>query len=191
MEKDLHLWQKFKSGDRAVFELIIRQNYRMLFNYGKKFLPDHSTLIDCIHDLFSSLWERREFLGTTDQIKPYLLKSLRNRIAKEKQRSNIFIPMENGDELFLYDEDVESRIIMSEYTEEKKKQIDYILHLLTPRQQEIIYLKFYENLTNDQIATVLGISRPAAANLLHITLKLFREKWETLLNAIIILIVSV
>lgn len=191
MEKDMLLWQKFKSGDRAVFEWMIQEHYRILFNYGKKFLPDHDALTDCIHDLFSSLWERRQFLGVTDQIKPYLLKSLRNRIIKEKQRSNIFIPIENEDELFLNEEDIESRIIISEYTEEKKRQIGYVLHLLTPRQQEIIYLKFYENLTNDQIATVLTISRPAVANLLHITLKLFREKWETLLHTFIIFIASI
>jgi RNA polymerase sigma factor (sigma-70 family) len=191
MEKDLLLWQKFKNGDRAVFELMIREHYRALFDYGKKFLSDHDALTDCIHDLFTSLWERRQFLGATDQIKPYLLKSLRNRIIKEKQRGNVFISIENGDELFLNEEDIESKIITSEYTEEKKKQIGYVLHTLTPRQQEIIYLKFYENLTNDQIATVLAITRPAVANLLHITLKLFREKWETLLHTIILFVAAV
>lgn len=190
MEKDLLLWQKFRNGDRTVFEWIIREHYRTLFDYGKKFISDHDALTDCIHDLFTSLWERHQFLGNTDQIKPYLLKSLRNRIIKEKQRSNNFIFIDDGDELFLNEEDIESKIITSEYTEEKKKQIGYVLHTLTPRQQEIIYLKFYENLTNDQIATVLAISRPAVANLLHATLRLFREKWETLLHTVILLIAS-
>ena len=191
MENDVLIWQKFKSGDRAVFESMIRDHYRTLFDYGKKLLTDQDALTDCIHDLFTTLWGRREFLGTTDQIKPYLLKSLRNRIFKEKQRSNIFISLEDGDELFLSNEDIESRIISSEHTDETKKQIGYVLHTLTHRQQEIIYLKFYENLTNDQIATVLGITRPAVANLLHITLKLFREKWETLLHTILLFILSI
>ncbi|MCF0052174.1 sigma-70 family RNA polymerase sigma factor [Dyadobacter sp. LJ53] len=191
MENDLLLWQKFKNGDRAVFESMIREHYRALFDYGKKLIANHEALTDCIHDVFTTLWDRREFLGTTDQIKPYLLKSLRNRILKEKQRSNVFIPLENGDALFLNEEDIESRIISSEHTDETKKQIGYVLHTLTPRQQEIIYLKFYENLTNDQIATVLGITRPAVANLLHITLKLFREKWETLLHTILLFILLI
>ncbi|WP_138476938.1 RNA polymerase sigma factor [Dyadobacter bucti] len=191
MENDVHIWQKFKSGDRAVFESMIRDHYRTLFDYGKKLITDQDALTDCIHDLFTTLWDRREFLGTTDQIKPYLLKSLRNRIFKEKQRSTIFISLEDGDELFLNDENIESRIISSEHTDETKKQIGYVLHTLTHRQQEIIYLKFYENLTNDQIATVLGITRPAVANLLHITLKLFREKWEALLHTILLFILSI
>lgn len=180
------LWQKFKNGDRAVFESMIRDHYRTLFDYGKKFLSDHHRLTDCIHDLFTTLWDRREFLGTTDQIKPYLLKSLRNRILKEKQRTHFFKSLDD-EELFLNDEDIESRIISLEHTEETKRQIGYVLHTLTLRQQEIIYLKFYESLTNDQIATVLGITRPAVANLLHLTLKLFREKWVALLYATIIL----
>jgi RNA polymerase sigma factor (sigma-70 family) len=187
MEQDVLRWQTFKDGDRTVFESMIRDHYRALFDYGKKFIADHDALTDCIHDLFASLWDRRQHLGNTDQIKPYLLKSLRNRILKEIQRTNVFTAIEDWDESFLNEEDIESRIISSEYTEEKKKQIGYVLHTLTRRQQEIIYLKFYENLNNDQIATVLAISRPAVANLLHLTLKLFREKWEALLLSIIIL----
>jgi RNA polymerase sigma factor (sigma-70 family) len=191
MGQDRILWEQFKCGDRAAFELLIRQHYRTLFCYGTKFITDQDALTDCIHELFGSLWERRAYLGETDQIKPYLLKSLRNRIIKEKQRSNVFVSIDNEDETFLTEENIESRIISFEDHEEKKKQIDYVLHQLTPRQREIIYLKFYENLTNDQIAMVLAISRPAVANLLHVTLKQFREKWETLLKTIIVLLTSI
>jgi RNA polymerase sigma factor (sigma-70 family) len=191
MEQDVIRWQRFKDGDRAVFESMIRDHYRTLFDYGRKFIADHDALTDCIHDLFTSLWDRREFLGSTDQIKPYLLKSLRNRILKEKQRTTAFTNIEDLDELFLSEDNVESRIISSENSEDQKKQIGYVLHTLTRRQQEIIYLKFYENLTNDQIATVLAISRPAVANLLHLTLKLFREKWETLIHLFLFVFVGV
>ncbi len=191
MEQDVIRWQRFKDGDRAVFESMIRDHYRTLFDYGRKFIVDYDALTDCIHDLFTSLWDRREFLGSTDQIKPYLLKSLRNRILKEKQRTTAFTNIEDLDELFLSEDNVESRIISSENSEDQKKQIGYVSHTLTRRQQEIIYLKFYENLTNDQIATVLAISRPAVANLLHLTLKLFREKWETLIHLFLFVFVGV
>jgi len=191
MEQDSILWQRFKDGDRVAFESLIRTYYQPLFEYGRKFTPDRDALKDHVHDLFTHLWERRNVVGPTDHIKPYLLKSLRNRIFKEKQRTDIFSEMDDQ-ELFpvaFFDEDEETRIISAETSNEKKTQINHVLSTLTRRQQEVIHLKFYQNLSNDQIADLLAISRPAVANLLYQTLKLFREKWHILLYTILSILV--
>ncbi len=185
MVNDVFIWEKFKSGDRAAFELIIKDNYNALFTYGKKLHSDRDALKDCIHDLFTLLWERRAFLGDTDQIRPYLLRNLRNRILKEKQRNQNIDSTEKSIDLFHYtNENVESEIIATEDDAYKKKQIRHILLNLTPRQREIIHLKFYENLNNEHIAIVMAITPASVANLLHITLRLFKDKWETLLFAL-------
>ena len=192
MEQDSILWQRFKDGDRIAFESLIRTYYQPLFEYGRKFTSDRDALKDHVHDLFTNLWERRTVIGPTDHIKPYLLKSLRNRIFKEKQRTDIFSEMDER-ELFpvaFFDEDEETKIICAETSDEKKSQIKHVLSTLTRRQQEVIHLKFYQNLSNDQIADLLAISRPAVANLLYQTLKLFREKWHLLLYSILSIIAS-
>jgi len=192
MEQDSILWQRFKDGDRIAFESLIRTYYQPLFEYGRKFTLDRDALKDHVHDLFTNLWERRTVIGPTDHIKPYLLKSLRNRIFKEKQRTDIFSEMDEQ-ELFpvaFFDEDEETKIICVETSEEKKSQIKHVLSTLTRRQQEVIHLKFYQNLSNDQIADLLAISRPAVANLLYQTLKLFKEKWHLLLFSILAILVS-
>ena len=191
MQQDSILWQRFKEGDKVAFESLIRTYYQPLFEYGRKFTSDRDALKDHVHDLFTNLWERREVLGSTDCIKPYLLKSLRNRIYKEKQRSDIFAEVDEHDKTpFGFDEDEETRIISTESSDEKKLQIKHVLSTLTRRQQEIIHLKFYQNLSNDQIAELLVISRPAVANLLYQTLKLFREKWQVLLYSLLSILLS-
>jgi len=187
MEQDSILWQRFKDGDRIAFESLIRTYYQPLFEYGRKFTSDRDALKDHVHDLFTNLWDRRTFIGQTDHIKPYLLKSLRNRIFKEKQRTDIFSEMDEQDffPVTFFDEDEETKIICIETFEEKKSQIKHVLNTLTRRQQEVIHLKFYQNLSNDQIADLLAISRPAVANLLYQTLKLFKEKWDLLLFSLL------
>lgn len=191
MEQDAQLWKRFKDGDRSAFEQMLRIHYRAMFEYGKKIMHDPDQLKDCIHDLFTSLWERRGYLGETDAIKPYLLKSLRNRIFKEKQRTDIFITLESWQEEYLgIEEDIEMKTISNDAFQENVERVSHVIHSLTRRQQEIIHLKFFENLTNDQIAVVMEISRPAVSNLLHQTLKLFREKWLTLLYAILLTIIT-
>lgn len=188
MEQDLERWKKFKNGDAAVFEEMIRGEFRALFEYGSRFIHDRDTLNDCIHDLFASLWDRRRFLADTDKIRPYLLKSLRNRLLKEIERTHAFTPFESWHENLDAEEGIESRLISTETDERRKRQIGTVLHSLTPRQREIIHLKFFESLSHEQIAEVLDISRPAVANLLSQALRLFRDKWHTILPSLFMIL---
>lgn len=181
MSEDNILWNKFREGDHDAFTALVRTYYLPLFEYGRKFETDKHILKDHVHDLFTNLWERRANLGPTDQIKPYLLKSLKNRIFKQKQHSDRFTtvdeewPVQENSE-----DDVQTKMIFEESLEIEKHQIRHVLGTLTKRQQEIIHLKYYQNLSNDQIAEVLCISRPAAANLLYQSLKVFRQQWKLL-----------
>jgi len=188
MEQDLERWKKFKNGDVAVFEEMIRSEFRALFEYGSRFIHDRDTLNDCIHDLFASLWDRRRFLADTDHIRPYLLKSLRNRLLKEIERTQGITPFESWHENLDTEDGIETRLISTETDEHRKRQIGTVLQSLTPRQREIIHLKFFEGLSHEQIAGVLDISRPAVANLLSQALRLFRDKWHTILPSLFMIL---
>lgn len=190
MEQDLERWKRFKNGDAVVFEEMIRGEFRALFEYGSRFVHDRDTLNDCIHDLFASLWDRRRFLADTDKIRPYLLKSLRNRLLKEIERTNPLTPFETWHENLDAEEGIENRLISTETDERRRRQIGTVLHSLTPRQREIIHLKFFENLSHEQIAGVLDISRPAVANLLSQALRLFRDKWQTILPSLLMILIG-
>lgn len=195
MEQDSVLWQKFREGDPLAFEQILRNFYRPLFDYGRRFINDRDQLKDIVHDLFLHLWERREFLGSTDQIKPYLLTSLRNRIfktgSKPDARTDIFLALEHTPEDFHETiHSIESELILTEFAAEKLSRIQHIIQSLTPRQREIIHLKFYQDLSNERIAEILNISRPATANLLYESLKMFREKWLLLAGMLLLLLVK-
>ena len=48
--------------------------------------------------------------------------------------------------------------------------------LLTKRQQEIIYLRFFENLDNESIAQVMSISKQSVANLLYRAIQELKDK---------------
>lgn len=191
MEQDSVLWQKFREGDPLAFEQLLRSYYRPLFDYGRRFVSDRDVLKDLVHDLFLHLWERRESLGKTDQIKPYLLTSLRNRIFKKSNRPEIFLALEHTPEDFHETANsIESELIITEFAAEKLSRIQHIIQSLTPRQQEIIHLKFYQDLSNERIAEILHISRPATANLLYESLKTFREKWLLLAGLLLLFLVK-
>ncbi len=191
MNEDIRIWQSFVEGDKAAFEYIVQTYYTTLFDYGSRFSSDRELVKDQIHDLFTNLWDRRTHLSTVDQIKPYLLKSIRNKLFKIYRRSETFLDIDNYEDQILTDDSIEMQMITEESVGEAERKITCILAQLTRRQREIIHLKFYENLSNEEIASVLLISRGAVANLLYHALRVIKDKWKVSLYTVIFLILFV
>lgn len=176
---DANLWNAFRQGDEVAFGQIAQRYYKSLFSYGAKFSKDREFVKDCLQDLFMELWHKRETLGDTEFVKFYLLKSLRRKIYKESLKHQWLTTEEELD----FDADdmselsIEQQIIEGETHTFRIQQLTHHLTTLSKRQQEIIYLKFYENLDNESIAQVMSITRPAVANLLYRTLQELKSRF--------------
>ncbi len=176
--EDHELWDAFRKGNEEAFAEITRLHYRSLFSYGVKFSRDREFIKDCIQDLFLELWAKRESLGDTGFIKFYLLKSLRRKIHREGSRRNRIQEEAEPDweSDMAVDESIEQKLIGLETDEARWQQLNRQLDLLSRRQQEVIYLKFFETLSNEAIAEVMSISRQAVANLIYRTIRELRER---------------
>ncbi|KAA0994201.1 sigma-70 family RNA polymerase sigma factor [Dyadobacter sp. UC 10] len=153
-------------------------HYRALYNYACKFSSDPDFIRDAIQELYMDLWERRTFLSETAFVKSYLLKALRHRLIKESVRLK---RIQQTESLF-FDEDgsdpsVEVHMIADEHSRHQQGRLNQIISLLSKRQQEIIYLRFYQNLDHEDISNVMGLGRQSVANLLYRTLKEIKEIW--------------
>lgn len=115
------------------------------------------------------LWARRQTLTTTpDDIKAYLLGALRNKIYTNRLRTQrapewAELPFEGGPDAV--DPSVEMSLIHLETQQHNHRRIQRILATLPRRQQEIIYLHYYEGLDADQIGQVMAIGRQSVYNL--------------------------
>lgn len=186
------LWQQFKAGDALAFGQIADRYYRLLFNYGAQFSADPEFVRDCIQEMMLELWERRARLSDVSSVKAYLLKSLRHRIGREHlrhQRLNAVedLAFRNSDSV---ERPVESVIIETEQERVQIQQLQQLLAELTLRQQEIIYLRFYQQLDYDDVAEIMGLSRQSVANLLHRTLRTLRDRWPASFLLLIQLLAS-
>ncbi|WP_254562094.1 RNA polymerase sigma factor [Dyadobacter diqingensis] len=172
------LWNAFRAGDDIAFGKIARQYYRSLFSYGVKFSRDREFVKDCIQDLFLELWAKRETIGDTGFVKFYLLKSLRRKIHRESLKQPWLSDEDDMDfeSENLGENSIEQQIIEIETNEAMLKMLNQQINLLTKRQQEIIYLRFFENLDNESIAQVMSISKQSVANLLYRTIQELKDK---------------
>lgn len=174
----IQLWEQFRAGNAVAFGQLSEVYYRTLYNYGIRFTKDTDFVRDCIQDLLFDLWNRRESLSATDNVKAYLLKSLRNKLLKESKRQNRRQTLEDIN--FLNEESepsVESQIVETEHQAAQVERLNTLMKQLTKREEEIIYLRFYQVLDHEAIAQVMGLTRPSVATLLHRALKSLRDGW--------------
>jgi RNA polymerase sigma-70 factor (ECF subfamily) len=175
---DESLWERFKKGDRAAFEQIISVHYASLFRFGTRYSQDTDLIQDCLHDMFVYLWERRQHISGTDNIKKYLLKSLRHKIWLELQRTQRRGWVDEEEALDVTPEQTfEDFFVYIEAEQLSAKKIKTLLDLLPQRQQEALHLRYFQELDIEHIAQVMSISRQSVSNHLHKALNFLREHW--------------
>ena len=166
---DQSLWSAFRQGDEHAFGEIAGKYYQSLYTYGARFSADREFVKDCMQELFIEMWERRETLGDTDFVKFYLFKSLRRKIYRESNRKTG--PSQETDLDYASDNSagatIEEQIIALETKEEKIRWVNKRILQLSRRQQEVIHLKFFEELDNESIAEIMSISKQSVTNLIH------------------------
>ena len=77
--------------------------------------------------------------------------------------------------VFDFDLSVEEQFIASEDERVQKSTIAHLLNTLSPRQREIIYYRFYEDLKYDEICRLMDLNYQSAYNLLQRSLTKLRE----------------
>ncbi len=162
------LWSRFKTGDEKAFDQLAELRYRLLFNYATRFTKNRDFIKDCIQDLFLELWERRAHLTDTPYVTIYLIKSLRNNLLRQLRQEKALGETDEWDqETFADETTIEQELIAAELLSEQAQTIRRAIEQLPARQQEVIFLKFYEGLSNEEISQVMDIERQTVANFIY------------------------
>ncbi len=175
---DLTSWNLFLDGDVAAWGTLLDTHYRVLFNYGLRFGSTREGVHDCIHDLFLDLWDGRQRLTTRpDTVAFYLLRALRHKLIKVKQKERTYQELDDRTADFFQEAPIDNWLIDQETAQFNGLRLKTLLGTLPMRQQEALYLKFYANFSNQQISELMGLQQQSVANLLHVALQRLRREW--------------
>jgi RNA polymerase sigma factor (sigma-70 family) len=165
-------WRAFKNGSREAFATIFREHARSLLSYGYKITSDRRIIEDSIQDLFFELWKNRAGLSDTTSVRFYLLKALRYKILRNMKISgrDTLYHLEEGI-ASLVDPPHEHYLIGLEVQSFQMAHLKELIRKLPGRQQEAINLRYYHNLSNEQIAGVMGVNYQSACKFLYSALK--------------------
>jgi RNA polymerase sigma factor (sigma-70 family) len=167
------LWRKIREGDKEALFVLYDDLYFHLVRYGLSVYADSDLVKDCIGQLFLKLWERHASLNDVENVQSYLFTALRRTIVDYLQAESRTgaIPAEEGEEA-----SYEEIIIARERDEEIRRNLSDALSALTPKQIELIRLKFYENLSYKEIAAVSSQSVKTSYNTIYDAIKVLRLK---------------
>lgn len=168
------LWDKFLLGDKSAFSLLYKIYIKDLTKFGFKITKENDILNEALQELFVSFWLKRASLPPVKNVKTYLIISLRNlllRKIQKSQKTNIY----NIDDFLV--NALSSKSENESESERLSKQIQIVIEKLPFRQREILHLKYYQNLSHEEIASVMNIKYQSVANLLGRAMFKLKDVW--------------
>lgn len=171
-------WLAFQQGDETAFRQLYQAHFRHLMNYGLRFYASRAVVEDCIQDLFLELWQYRQRLTPPQSVRFYLLRGLRNRLSAYLRQALTWeeVPLSADEYPFALEASSEQRWIDLDVDEALRQRIRVALDQLTPRQREIVYLRYFNDLSYEQICELLGINYQSARSQVYQAVKLLRQR---------------
>lgn len=155
------LWKNYKNGDLNCFAQIFKYLMPDLYSYGiaLKYSPDK--VKDAIQDVFFNLHQNKNLEINPSTLKSYLFRSLKNKLIDSDKNfyNNNSVNIDLVD--FSLQFSVENYYISELEQDELNEKINQILSHLSPKQKEIIYLRFIEELPYEEISIIQKTSTHA------------------------------
>jgi RNA polymerase sigma-70 factor (ECF subfamily) len=156
----------------AAFEALYRSSRDDVYGYVSGLLRDRSAAEDVTAQAFERAYRRRaSFKPERGTHRAWLFGIARNAALDELRRRS------RHAELTTEPEDVAAAGAHEEAAEAslRRSMLSAALAKLSPRERELVALKYFAGLANAEIATVIGVSESNAGTKLHRAMEKLRE----------------
>jgi len=168
------IWEMLKNGDIHALSFFYQRYYADLFFYGKKMASSADVAKDGIQELFLRIWKKKKSLSKVTACKAYLFKSYRRLLMDKLKESRKSFNIASADAMEV-ELSVEDLTIKKEIDAQHHQLLEKALKSLSKKQKEIIYLRFYRDLSYQEIAEVLDINNQSVRNTVYEALKTLKK----------------
>ena len=162
-------------------EALYNRYSSILYTLIKKIVTDQKLAEDVLTEVFVIIWRKINYFDfNTKNVYTWLITLARNKAVDTMRRSR------NGDSLEPYDDEYENRYVIPRLSHaidsidlktalNIKDSVEKALNKLTDAQQYVIYLAYYEGLTEQEIASKLNIPLSTVKSKIKIALTNLKE----------------
>lgn len=170
---EIELIKRITDSDREAFTILYSRYINGLYRYLYLFTKSKVLSEEILQDVFIKIWTRRETLQNITSFKPYLYKSAKNLVMDEIRRkqvqTNVHLALKPTSEESC--EVSDGRIIYNQYYQIAQDAIN----LLPDKRKRIVQLRTNEELSLDEIARKLSISKNVVKKQLYAGMHFVRE----------------
>jgi len=163
------LWELLRQRNQFAFERLYRTFYRELYGYARRLVRQDQEAQNQVQELFLHLWEKHSQLPLVASVRAYLLVALRRRLLRRTAQEKLLMRTSSEDssspDCFTFS--AEDFWIAGEYDQALKEELVRAINALPVRQREIIYLRYYQELSIAEIADALSMNYQSVANCLQ------------------------
>jgi len=140
--------------------------------------PNSDHVADAVQDVFLEIWKYRTTLTPPSNVRYYLLRIMRNRlVGNPALRSD---PLYQADELdgienLLSIPSMETLLLDMDTREHQVNRLRQAVSSLPARQQEALVLAYFHQLSNDEIASLMGINSQSVTNNINRAIHALRQ----------------
>lgn len=188
---DSTLWLNFKKGNDLAFSILYKKYVHKLYSYGMHTCRNKDLVLDCLQELFTVLWDRREKVSDVTCVNYYLLKSFRRLLMNRLTFGKKFLISLGDRESHGFDfaPSAEESIIEQERITERDRKVRNGLNGLTKRQREAIYLKFFNQLSYHEVAAIMDLHVDSVYNLISKATDILRKKLKA--DVVFVFLISI
>ncbi len=172
------IWKSIINGDVNALSKFYKQHYVGLINYGRTIIDDKEFVNNCFMELLIEFWDKRSALPEVENVRSYLMTSLSrvilHALKSDKRRQTKYNELKqlSANHQWSYEE----HLVKLQSDINLRAKIAKALCKLTARQQELIRLKFFANLSYDEIAAQCGITKRTAYNTIYDGIKVLQTE---------------
>ena len=170
------VWRDLKSGDKKALAHLYTKYFDKLYNYGSRISRDPVIVEDAIQDLFITLWNLRGGLNRdVKSIKQYLYTCLRRNILLKLKNRHLTVEIT---ELVSFDLELshKSHYLNTQINAELRQKLTEMVHTLTPKQKEAIFLIYFDELSYEEVAKIMSLKIKTVYNLVHQAIARLKER---------------
>lgn len=177
-----HRWKALRGGETEAFTELYKAYYQFLFSLGYRACGNKDLAKDCIHELFLEIWNGHGNLPEVHHVGYYLKTILQRKLAREFQKKTCASFDEHSEKAIKdFELSYEDLLIQLQSKEEMQEKVRKAILQLSPKQLDIIRMKFFEDRTYDEIAAITAVSSRTIYNQVYKALHTLRNCLRILL----------
>lgn len=161
---DEALAMSYIEGNNRAFDLLLQRNKQKLFSYIMFVVRDHDRADDIFQETFVKVIMKlhQGKYVTSGRFSAWLLRIAHNTIMdsyRDQHLQNIVEPTEDNDLSNISSSDLLDSNIENEYVNAQvMADVQRIMNQLPPTQREVVFMRFYQDMSFREIADATGVS---------------------------------